>query len=98
MMILRPLLSRVFAAWIAAFVVYLQFKFGITLDAETQAALLTVMLGSFTTIYAIAHKFIDRYINPGDAASSHLAVVEKAEVKELKTNEKVAERRDSLGI
>ena len=97
MTLLRPLLSRIFAAWIAALVVYLQIKFGITLDAETQTALLTVMLGSFATIYGIAHKILDRYLNPGDAASSHLAVKEKAEVQEMKADEKIASVQKSFG-
>jgi uncharacterized membrane protein len=82
---LRPFLSRIIAGWVAAFVAYLSTKFGVTLDAETQAGILAVLLGIFTTVYSIVHRVLDKKINPGDAASSHLAAKEQVEVAALKS-------------
>jgi small basic protein len=76
---IRPFLSRIIAGWIAALIVFLNAKFGVTLDGDTQAAILTLGLGLFSTIYSIAHRLIDKKLNPGDAASSHLAVKELSE-------------------
>jgi hypothetical protein len=81
---LRPYISRIIAGWVAALVVYLNTKYGISLDGDTQAAILTVSLGIFTTIYSIAHRLIDKKVNPGDAASSHLAAQEQTEAQGLK--------------
>jgi hypothetical protein len=82
--LLRPLVSRFIGAWVAALVTYLQFHYGITLDADTQAGLLSVGLGVFTTVYFVVHRVIDRFINKGDAASSTLAKVENRQVATLK--------------
>jgi hypothetical protein len=82
---IRPFLSRILAGWIAALVVYLNAKFGVTLDGDTQTAILTLALGLFSTIYSIVHRVIDKQLNPGDAASSHLASKEEAEAQVLKS-------------
>lgn len=84
MNLLRPLVSRFLGAWIAALVTYLQFHYNITLDADTQAGLLSVGLGVFTTVYFLVHRIIDRFINKGDAASSTLAKVENKQVAAIK--------------
>lgn len=85
---LRPLVSRFLGTWIAALVTYLQFHYNITLDADTQAGLLSVGLGTFTTVYFIVHRMVDRFINKGDAASSTLAKVENRQVATLKAEKK----------
>jgi hypothetical protein len=41
-----------------------------------------VALTVFQGLYAIIHRTLDKKVNPGDAASSHIAVLEKAGVGE----------------
>lgn len=88
--LLRPLVSRFLGTWIAAFVTYLQFHYGITLDADTQAGLLSVGLGTFTTVYFLVHRLVDKFINRGDAASVTLAKVENQQVAAIKAARKVS--------
>lgn len=80
--------SRVIGAWVAAAAVYLSSKFGIVLDDNAQeqimAGAIAVAFALAQTIYAIVHRVIDKRVNPGDAASSHLAAVEKQETTRLK--------------
>jgi hypothetical protein len=82
----RPLFSRVVAGLIGSFAAYLETKYGIILDPDTKANLVVGALATFGVIYPIIHRLIDGVgkVNPGDAASKRIAVVEKAEAKELK--------------
>lgn len=85
-----PLLSRIIGIAVAALGTWLASK-GIDIDTDTRTQLVTaivaVLLPIFTAIYAIVHRLVDRYVNPGDAASSHLAAAEKAQVTEMKKND-----------
>lgn len=81
---LRPFASRILASLIAAIAAYLAQRWGITLDADTQAGLLSVTLGIFGVVYGLVHRVLDKSVNPGDAASSHMAVQEKIETAEIK--------------
>ena len=85
---LRPFVSRLIGTWVAALVTYLQFHYGIVLDADTQAGLLSVGLGVFTTVYFIVHRVLDKFINKGDAASNTLAKVENAQVTSIKESKR----------
>lgn len=81
---LQPYVSRFVAAFVAFFVTWLAAK-GINLDAESQIQLKALLETTiFTIIYAITHRSIDKVVNPGDAASSHLAKSEKGEAEQLK--------------
>lgn len=83
-------LSRIIAAWLAGFFGWLAIKFGIDVGAEAQQSLVQGIVGIiiplFVTLYAVFHKTISRWTNPGDAASSHLAKKESAETAVLKHN------------
>lgn len=76
---LRPFLSRIIAGWIAAVVAFMNAKYGITLDGDTQTAIMTLFFAIASSVYAIVHRVIDKKLNPGDAASSHYASQEKEE-------------------
>jgi uncharacterized membrane protein (DUF441 family) len=86
--LLRPYLSRLIAAALAGLVTWLAGK-GIALD-DTSVHTLTeagvvVALTVFQALYAIIHRTIDKKVNPGDAASSHIAAASKLESAELKS-------------
>ncbi len=81
---LRPYASRVIAAWVASLAAYVETKYGIVLDPDTKANLAVGAIAVYGTIYPIVHRLLDKKWNPGDAASAHQAVAEKAEVKEMK--------------
>lgn len=87
MSILRLFAARVIAGFVATFVVWLSTKH-INIDHETQQqlvdGLVTWSLGIFSVFYPVVHKLIDRWLNPGDAASTHLAHEERAEVAALR--------------
>jgi hypothetical protein len=84
----RPMLSRVIGAWVAALAVWLSAKAGFVLDDNAQEQIIAggvaVALAVFQTVYALAHRTIDKRVNPGDAASSHLAAAEAKATAELK--------------
>lgn len=75
---LRPFLSRLIAPFVAAGTGWLFHRTGIVVDDATVTS--AIVLGA----YGIAHKVLDKKLNPGDTASSHLAVESKAEAYALK--------------
>lgn len=85
---LRPILSRVVGAWVAALAVWLSAKLGIVLDDSAQEQIIAggiaVAFALAQTVYAVVHRAIDKRVNPGDAASSHLAASEQKETAQLK--------------
>lgn len=76
---LRPIIARLIASVVGAFASYLLVHYGVTLDADTQLGLEAVMLGFFGVIYSVIHRAINARINPGDAATQHMAVKERSE-------------------
>ena len=84
---LRPFIARLVGTFIAAISGWLVAK-GVEIDQETQAQLvnsLTLLLWPLmTVVYAVVHKVVSKWTNPGDAASSHLAVAEKIETQNIK--------------
>lgn len=93
---LRPFLSRVIAALVSTLATWLLVHYGIDLDDATRHQLVDAIVGiiipTFTVAYALAHKTLDKKLNPADSASKHLAVEGKAESTAIKT----AEREDRL--
>lgn len=79
---LRPFVSRVAAAGVGVGLGWVATKTGVTVNTPEIAGQLT----TFITLagYAVAHRVIDKKVNPGDAASSHLAVAESQQVDALK--------------
>ncbi len=68
---LRPFVSRVVGAFVGALAGILSTKLGIQVDPSTQASITTaVVVGA----YGVAHKALDKRINPTDSASKRLAV------------------------
>jgi hypothetical protein len=86
MNVLRPFLSRVVAPWIAAAFLALALKFGLAPDevlanrvAETVIEVILWVVPALLSITGIFKQFIDRKVNPADAASGHLAYRGKLE-------------------
>jgi uncharacterized membrane protein len=77
---LRPFLSRLISTLVAALAAWLTTRYGINLDTETQGKIIedvvTIVLPVFGIVNSVVHKLIDKRINPGDTASSHLAVTQ----------------------
>ena len=88
---LRPFLSRIIASLVTVLITWLLSK-GIDLGADAQGHLTeagtALAIGGFTLIYGLIHRSIDKKVNPGDAASSHLAAVEKDQSAAIKSAEK----------
>ena len=87
MTMLRPFLSRILASLAATLITWL-LAHGIDLGKDAAGQLTeistTLLIGVFSLIYGLVHKTADKSINPGDAASSHLATAEKAEATQIK--------------
>jgi hypothetical protein len=85
---LRPFLSRVIAAGLAAGIGFIATKLGIDIDSA-HATELATSVGTFLAlaVFGIAHKLLDKKLNPGDAASKHMAVVEKEQTAALKSGQ-----------
>jgi hypothetical protein len=79
---LRPLVSRVVIGPAAVLLAnYLQRKFGLTVDSTQLQTVIDL------AVYGLAHKLFDKSStigNPGDSASTHLAVAEASEAAALK--------------
>lgn len=69
----RPFLSRLLAPFVAAACGVLAHKTGIAVDDATVTA--AIVAGA----YGIAHKVLDKKLNPADTASANLAAQGKAE-------------------
>lgn len=85
---MQVFLSRIIAAWVAGLASWLLAKYGVTIDANNQTEIVGHIVGIIiplgTTIYAVVHRLLSKFFNPGDAASKHLAERETAETHQLK--------------
>ena len=85
---LRPFLSRIIAPFITAALAFLAVRFGLNFgeDAAGHITEYTVVLLIWLAqlLNGPIHKWIDKWANPGDAASSHIAAAEKAHADSLK--------------
>lgn len=82
----RPFIAKFIAPLIGLCITYLNKKFGIEFSDAEQAQVLAslvdlVVFAISTGVSAVA---INKHVNPGNAASSHLALQEKREVAEIK--------------
>lgn len=86
--LLRLVIARTIGGLIATLSAWLMIRYGIIVDDSAQAELtsnvVAVMMTIFTILYPLIHKLINRKINPGDAASSHLAREEKTQAEGLR--------------
>jgi hypothetical protein len=91
---LRPFLSRIIGWAVAGLCGWLAVRFGVSIDTDTQTELVVALVGVVIPLMggvaSVVHRLVDKRLNPGDAASSHLAVVERAETAELKTDLKAS--------
>lgn len=87
MNMLRPYIGRVVGLLIAWLSAQVAIRWHITVSTEQQAqfaeAVVNIIAG-FVAVYLATHKTADKWFNPGDAASSHLAASEKIESRQLK--------------
>lgn len=98
---IRPYLAKFLApicgALITGFIAWLKSRWGIEVNLSSAElnALVTQLgeLATFAISTGISAVTINKVVNPGNAASSHLASEEKAESKQLKEIKDTAERR-----
>lgn len=82
----RPFIAKFLAPIIGLCVTYLNKRFGIVFtDAETQQVLASLVdLVVFAISTGVSSVGINKVVNPGNAASSHLAAREKYEAETIK--------------
>jgi hypothetical protein len=82
----RPFIAKFIAPLIGFCFTYLNKRFGIVFsDAETGQLLTSLVdLVVFAISTGVSAVGINKVVNPGNAASSHLAAVEKEEAKAIK--------------
>jgi hypothetical protein len=85
----RPFIAKFIAPLVGFAVTWLNKKFGIELgqDDQNQALVALVDFVVFAISTGLAGVGINKVVNPGNAASSHLAAVEKSEVEQIKRSE-----------
>ena len=84
---LSPFLGRLVAIFLGWVFGHLADRYHIFVSTEQQAQLADMIvnvIAGFLTVYAVSHKWLNKFINPGDAASSHVAAAEKNEATVLK--------------
>lgn len=81
-------LARALAAWVAGLAGWLAVRFGFDFSSDQQKALVEHLVGIIVplvlTVYSILHKSLNKRINPGDAASTHLMNSEVREANMLR--------------
>lgn len=84
---IKPFLARAVAILVAWLAGHFAIKFGVTISTEAQAQLaneivniVVILLG----VYAASHRILSKWSNPGDAASTNIAVAETTEAARLK--------------
>ena len=87
---LRPFIAKFLAPLIGLAVTWINKRFGIVFtDAETQQVLASLVdLVVFSISTGFAGVLINKKVNPGNAASAHLAGKESSEATVLKNNDK----------
>jgi hypothetical protein len=87
---LAPFIGRVIAILIVWLVSHYAIKYGVTMDSTVQTQLseqiVNIVIGMLS-VYAVSHKALNKYFNPGDTASSHLASSEKEQAERMKRYE-----------
>lgn len=87
---LRPYLSRLIAGLVTMLLTWLM-SHGIDLGTDAAGGLTeagtALAIGGFTIIYGLIHRTLDKKLNPGDAASSHIAKSDVTKADDLKRME-----------
>lgn len=90
---LRPFISGIVASLVAAFVAWLGDRFHFIINHEQQEGLNLFVFG---VVWTLVNKTLAKFINPGDAASKHLIVVQRDLVQQVKTDEKIMKASQEL--
>lgn len=82
----RPFIAKFIAPLIGFAITYLKHRFGIEFNDAEQAQVLNALtdLVVFAISTGISSVGINKVVNPGNAASSHLAAQEKSEAENIK--------------
>lgn len=85
----RPFISKFVAPLIGLAATWLNSKYGILFDdaEQNQIVVHLVDLVIFAISTGVSSVGINKFVNPGNAASSHLAAAEHQEVKDIKAAE-----------
>lgn len=90
---LRPFIAKFIAPFIGLAITYLNKRYGMEFNdndaAQAIASLVDLVVFSIAT--GVSAVTINKKVNPGNAASSHLAAVEKTEAAVAKFNEDTRE-------
>jgi hypothetical protein len=82
-------LARIVGVLVASLCSWLAVKYGFKFDNEAQGKIVENIVGimqlMWGLVYIFTHRTTSKQTNPGDAASSHLAAVEKKEAQQLKS-------------
>lgn len=69
---MRAIIGRIAAAVVATLLTWLAGSLGLEVTEETRATLVEAVtllgLGLWGVLYAVAHKTLNRWLNPGDTA------------------------------
>lgn len=87
---LRPFISRLIAPFVTMGLAWLAlhgFDFGADASGHVTEYAVVAIVGLMQFVNGAVHKTIDKKVNPGDAASAHLAGAEKVEAQVIKTAE-----------
>lgn len=85
---IKTFAARLIGGLVASATAWLAVRYGLEVNADDQAKLVTDIVATLMTIYSVVyplvHRTVSKKTNPGDAASSHLAGVEARETARLK--------------
>jgi len=88
MSIIQVFLPRVVGVLVAMLCGWLLTHYGIDINRDTQAQiasdLATWILPLVLLLYGLTHRLLSKVLNPGDAASAHLAEAEAKQTEQLK--------------
>lgn len=80
--VLRPYLARLIAVPVAALITWATAKYALDLDKKTIeqmtgqiVEILLLIIGQFSALYAVIHRYIGARVNPSDAAAASMASV-----------------------
>jgi hypothetical protein len=65
---IKPFLARAIAGLVASFAAWLQMKYGIILDPDTVAGVVSAGLGVGFILYSFIHRMISKKTDPVDSA------------------------------
>src|SRR5687768_7037823 len=86
---IRPFVSKILGPILGAFFTWIATRYGIIIDEDTQTEIIFGVAAAFSGIIAVV---INKFINPGNAASAPLAAMEKDQLKVMKQEDAIEKR------